>query len=200
VKVGVLGGTFDPVHLGHLVLAEQAREQLSLDRVLWVPAGDPWRKAGATITSVEHRLAMVHLAIGDNEKFDVITRELERQGPSYTVETLRALREERPGEDLVFLAGLDALFDLPHWREPAALVELAELGVALRGEDALPAPGDLDRLLPGLSRRVRWIEMTRLDLSATDLRARAAAGRSLRYLVPPSVAAYIERHNLYRSA
>jgi nicotinate-nucleotide adenylyltransferase len=195
----VLGGTFDPVHLGHLVLAEQAREQLGLDTVLWVPAGDPWRKEGAAVSSAAHRLAMVRLAIDGNDAFAVTDAEIERGGPSYTAETLRGLRGERPETELVFLLGLDALSDLPHWREPAAIIELAGLGVARRGEEAAPDGAALERLLPGLSRQVRWIEMPRLDISATDLRRRAAEGRSLRYLVPPAVEAYIIRHKLYQS-
>ncbi len=197
VKLGVLGGTFDPVHMGHLVLAEQAREQLGLDTLLWVPAGDPWRKEGATVSTAQHRLAMVRLAIEGNLGFAATAAEVERAGPSYTVDTLRALRDEHMGAQLFFLLGLDALFDVPHWREPAALIELAVLGVARRGDDVGPNSEELSRLVLGLSQRVCWIEMPRIDISATDLRRRAAEGRSLRYLVPPAVEAYIVRHNLY---
>ena len=192
---GILGGTFDPVHTGHLILAEQARDQLGLERVLWLPAANPWRKAGEAVTPVEQRLAMVRLATADNDAFEVNTSELERAGPTYTGETLSGLRETLGGE-LVFLLGLDALFDLPNWHRPAELIELAELGVADRGASR-PGPEALDRLLPGLSARVRWIEMPRIDISGTELRRRAAEGRSLRYLVPPGVEAYIAEHRLY---
>lgn len=221
MRRGVLGGTFDPVHLGHLVLAERAREQLALDRVLWVPAGDPWRKAETSVTAAEHRLAMVRLAIDDNPAFQLCTLEVDRPGPTYTVDTLAALREEYPDGELVFLLGMDALEDLPNWHQPDRLIRLAMLAVAPRAEDsslgaalerALPRtvpltrarsrrPGRaaLDRLLPGLGRRVLWLEMPRIDISATELRRWAAAGRSLRYLVPDAVEAYIRQRGLYRS-
>jgi nicotinate-nucleotide adenylyltransferase len=199
MKLGILGGTFDPAHIGHQVLAEQAREQLRLDRVLWVPAGDPWRKGSVAVTAGEHRLAMVRLAIAGNEAFEVITTELDRPGPTYTVDTLNELDGEYAAGELIFLLGLDALFDLPNWHRPAELIRLALLGVAQRG-DQHPEAEELERLLPGLSGRVRWVEMPRLDISGTELRRRAAEGRALRYLVPPNVAAYIQEHHLYRSA
>jgi nicotinate-nucleotide adenylyltransferase len=199
MRLGVLGGTFDPAHIGHQVLAEQAREQLGLDRVLWVPAGDPWRKGAAAVTAAEHRLAMVRLATAGNEAFEVITTELDRPGPTYTVDTLSELHDEYAAEELIFLLGLDALFDLPNWHRPAELIRLALLGVAQRGDQRREAD-ELEQLLPGLSGRVRWVEMPRLDVSGTELRRRAAEGRTLRYLVPPAVEAYIQEHHLYRSA
>lgn len=198
MKLGVLGGTFDPPHAAHLVLAEQARELLALDRVLWVPAGEPWRKAERAITPAEHRVQMVRLAIAGNEAFELSTLELERDGPSYSVDTLAALRELRPEDELVFVMGEDALHDLPNWREPERIIELAQLGVAAR-EGLRTSPEQLDGLLPGLAGRVLWITMPRLDISATDLRERAAAGRSLRYLVPDAVARYIAQQAIYRS-
>ena len=127
MRLGVLGGTFDPVHTGHLVLAEQAREQLRLDRVLWVPAGDPWRKAGEPVSPAEHRLAMVRLAIERNDAFEVSTTELDRPGPTYTLDTLQQLHEEYAAEELIFLLGLDALADLPNWHKPAELIRLTLL-------------------------------------------------------------------------
>ncbi len=196
MKLGVLGGTFDPLHVGHLVLAEQALEQLELERVLWVPSGDPWRKSGQPVTAAEHRVAMTQLAIADNPAFELCRLEVDRRGPSYSIETLAQLREERPGAELAFVLGLDALEDLPNWHEPARLVELAMLAVAARGGRQLSAP-ELEALLPGLGRRVVWIEMPRVDISATDLRRRAAEGRTLRYLVPATVEAYIAEHRLY---
>ena len=198
MRLGVLGGTFDPVHTGHLVLAEQAREQLRLDRVLWVPAGDPWRKAGETVSAAEHRIAMVRLAIAGNEAFEVSTTELDRSGPTYTVDTLHQLHSEYAAEELYFLLGLDALHDLPNWHSPAELIRLALLGVAQRG-DSHPYPEELERLLPGLGERVRWVEMPRLDISGTELRRRASQGRTLRYLVPAAVEAYVQEHKLYRA-
>jgi nicotinate-nucleotide adenylyltransferase len=197
VKLGVLGGTFDPPHLGHLVLAEQARQQLALERVVWLPAGNPWRKAAQAVSAKEHRLAMVQRAIEGNPAFEVATLELERDGPTYSADTLAALGEAHPGAQLFFLLGADALEDLPHWHEPERLIALATLAVASRGGAGPPAEA-LDRLLPGLSSRFVWVEMPRLDISATDLRRRAAAGESLRYLTPDAVAVYIEEQELYR--
>jgi nicotinate-nucleotide adenylyltransferase len=199
VRLGVLGGTFDPAHTGHLVLAEQAREQLRLDHVLWVPAGDPWRKAGEPVSAAEDRLAMVRLAIEGNDAFEVSTTELDRPGPTYTLDTLRQLRGEYAAEELVFLMGLDALWDLPNWHRPTELIRLALLGVARRGDEQ-PRLAELERQLPGLEERVRWVEMPRLDISGTELRRRAAEGQSVRYLVPAAVADYIDEHHLYRRA
>lgn len=198
VRLGVLGGTFDPPHLGHLVLADQARRQLGLEHVLWLPAGDPWRKAAQAVSAKERRLAMVRLAVAGNPAFEVCALELEREGPTYSVDTLAALSEAHPGAELFFLLGADALEDLPHWHEPERLIALATLVVAARGEGR-PAAEALDRVVAGLSSRLAWVEMPRLDISATDLRRRAAAGESLRYLVPDAVAAYIEEQGLYRN-
>lgn len=198
MRLGVLGGTFDPVHLGHLVLAEQAREQCALDRVLWVPSGDPWRKADRTIAPARHRVEMVQLAIAGHRAFELSTLEVERAGPSYSVETLAALEARQPAAELFFVLGLDALEDLPNWREPQRVIELATLAVAPR-EGGRLASEALDWLVPGLAGRVVWIEMPRLDISGTELRQRAALGRSLRYLVPDAVEAYIREHALYRA-
>src|SRR5829696_567148 len=134
-RVGVYGGTFDPPHLGHLILAEEARWGLGLDRLLLVPAAQPWRKAARVVSSAEHRLAMVRLAVADDPYFGVSTVEIERGGPTYTVETLEALqRELGPGAQLIFILGEDALLDLPNWRDPAGILRRAMLGVAERGE------------------------------------------------------------------
>jgi nicotinate-nucleotide adenylyltransferase len=200
LRLGVLGGTFDPPHYGHLLLAEQAREQLGLERVLWVPAGDPWRKAGTVVSTDEHRVAMVSEAIEDNEAFEVDTREIERAGPSYTVDTLASLKEEFPTGELVFLLGADALADLPHWHDAPQVIRLALLGATARGGGSEQGVAELEALLPQLSKRVVWFQMPRLDISATGLRERAAEGRSLRYFVPPAVEAYIGRNNLYSPA
>ena len=197
VRLGVLGGTFDPVHIGHVLLAERAREQFELEQVLWVPAGDPWRKPSRVVTPAEHRVAMLELAIEGNAAFRLCSLEVERPGPSYTVETLAELHRQDPGGELFFLLGLDALEDLPNWHQPARLIELATLAVAPRGAQP-PSPEELERLVPGLGRRVVWVEMPRVDVSGTELRRRASEGRSLRYLVPDAVEVYIRRHGLYR--
>ena len=196
-RIGVMGGTFDPVHLGHLVLAESAREQLALRRVLWVPAGDPWRKANRSVTPAARRRAMVELAIAGNSAFRLCPLEIEKDGPSYSVETLGELSRQYPGDELYCLLGLDALRDLPNWREPDRLIELAVVAVTPRGEERL-SKRELDRLIPGLSRRVVWVKMAQVDITATELRDRVARGQSLRYLVPDAVATYIRRRRLYR--
>lgn len=198
LRLGVLGGTFDPVHLGHLVLAEQAKKQLDLAKVLWVPAGDPWRKSNQSVTAAERRLAMVQLAIVDNPAFELCMLEVERPGPTYSVDTLAALCEQHPESELVFIMGLDALEDLANWHEPKRLLELATLAVASRGGER-PSPEALEASLPGLGRCVVWVEMPRIDISGTELRRWASQRRSLRYLVPDAVERYIREHQLYRS-
>jgi nicotinate-nucleotide adenylyltransferase len=196
MRAGVFGGTFDPVHVGHLVLAERAREALSLERVVWVPAGDPWRKGERAVSAPAHRVEMVRLAIAGNPAFELSTVETERAGPSYSAETLAALAEARPGAELFLLLGLDALEDLTHWHEPHKILELAKVAAAAREGRRLDAY-ELDAMLLGLGARTVWFEMPRLDISATELRARAAAGGSLRYLVPDAVEAYIREQGLY---
>jgi nicotinate-nucleotide adenylyltransferase len=196
MKVGIVGGTFDPVHLGHLVLAEQARDELSLDLVLFIPAGDPWRKAHREITPAAHRLEMLRLAIADNAAFGISDIELRREGPTYTADTLAALAGERLDDAFYFIVGADALADLPHWHDPQRIVEHAMLAVAPRDGDAA------DLAFPeiaGLGDRVVRFTMPRMDFSSTDIRERVRVGRSIRYLVPPDVEAYITEQALYRA-
>jgi nicotinate-nucleotide adenylyltransferase len=191
VKLGILGGTFDPVHIGHLILAESAREGLGLDKVLFVPAGDPWRKASREVTPAKHRLRMVELAIAANEAFSVDAIEIERKGPSYTVETLQELRARFPEAEMYFLLGEDALADLPHWRDPAGIARLARIAVAPRigGGEAVDLPFPRDRVLR--------IDMPHIGISSTWMRERAEKGLSLRYLTPASVVEYILENRLY---
>jgi nicotinate-nucleotide adenylyltransferase len=199
MRLGVLGGTFDPPHVGHLILAEEARTRLQLERVLFVPAGDPWRKAGQEVTPVEHRLAMVRLLLASDPYFEVSTLEVERQGPSYTVDTLEALhRQYGPGLELYFILGEDALHDLPNWKEPARLISLAWLAVAPRPPERGWTRAGLEAGVPGLSRRIVPLPMPTIDISSTALRERPRAGLSLRYLVPLAVEEYIRQHGLYR--
>jgi len=195
MRVGILGGTFDPVHVAHLRLAEEAREALALDEILFMPAGDPWRKGARAITAAEHRLAMLRLAVEDNEDFGVSDLELRRPGPTYTAETLAALSAERLDDEFWFIVGADALADLPNWHHPERIVEHALLAVAPREmQEANVAALNI----PGIAGRIVTFPMTRLDISATEVRARVAAGRSIRYLVPPAVERYIVEHGLYR--
>lgn len=196
-RLGVLGGTFDPPHYAHLVLAENARVQLGLDLVLFVPVGQPPHKAIHDLASVEHRVAMVEAAIADNVAFRLSRVDLDRPGPHFTVETLRLLKEEYPSVDLFFLIGGDSLAELSRWRDPAGIVQQAYLVV-------MPRPGwqvdwePLERLVPQIRERVIWLDAPALDISSTDLRRRIHAGLPLRYLVPPSVEEYLRRHNLHR--
>jgi nicotinate-nucleotide adenylyltransferase len=195
VRVGVLGGTFDPVHVAHLRLAEEAREVLRLDEVLFVPAGDPWRKSGLAVSPAEHRLAMLRLAVEGNPDFGISDIEIRRDGPSYTADTLETLASERLDDEFWFIVGADALSDLPNWHEPERIVAHAMLAVAPRE----PQEANVAALtIPGIAARIETFPMTRMDISATEIRARVAAGRSIRYLVPDAVAAYVAEHGLYR--
>jgi nicotinate-nucleotide adenylyltransferase len=194
-RLGVLGGTFDPIHVGHLILAESAREQLQLSRVIFVPTGHPWRKSGRAITAGADRLEMTRLATGDNPHFEVSTLEIEREGPSYSEITLAAIRDQDAGADLFFLLGRDALVDLPNWHDPSAVVGLATLVVADR--EGVEPPGVDDSALDRLNARIVSVRMPVIGVSATDIRDRVRVGRSIRYLVPHAVADYIESHGLY---
>jgi nicotinate-nucleotide adenylyltransferase len=192
----MLGGTFDPVHVGHLVLGEAAREQLGLDRVIFVPAGHPWRKPDRNVSPAGHRLAMLKLAVGRNSAFEVSTLEIEREGPSYSEITLAELQRANPGAELVFILGQDALADLPNWHDPRRVVELATLAVAER-EGAESAVGE-EPALAALDARIISVRMPVIAVSSSDLRRRVREGRSIRYLVPDEVAGYINQHGLYR--
>jgi len=202
-SLGVFGGTFDPIHLAHLAVAQEAAESLGLERVVFIPAGRPPHKPDREITSGEDRFAMVELAIAGNDRFTLDRLELDRQGPSYTVDTLEALHASRIAAgvlgDLVLIVSAEAFLGLMSWRSPRRILELARVVVAPR--DGYPAAGPdfLAAHLPDLADRATFLDSPRLRLSASELRARAAADRSLRYLVPDAVAAYIGDHALYRN-
>jgi nicotinate-nucleotide adenylyltransferase len=198
VKLGILGGTFDPIHYGHLLIAEMAREGLRLERVLFVPAGDPPHKQEQQKSGAQHRRRMVELAIEDNPYFEVSLIDLDRPGPNYTVETIQLIRTgyDLAADDCFFIIGGDSLADLPTWREPDKLVRLCRLAVAHR-PGYQPDLAGLEATIPGLSARLDWIETPAIDLSSTLIRARAAAGQSIRYQVPEQVRAYIRQYELY---
>jgi len=196
LRLGVLGGTFDPVHVGHLLLAEEAREQLGLERVLFVPAGQPWRKAGKRISKATDRLAMLRLAAEDNPAFEVSDLEVSHLGPSYTGETLATIRAEHKDAEIFFIMGEDALADLPNWRDPDRIVELAMLAVARRPSDS-PEDRDLELMAIAPGREV-WLSMPRIDVSSSEIRARVHKSLSVRYRVPDAVEAYMREHELYR--
>jgi nicotinate-nucleotide adenylyltransferase len=195
VRLGVLGGTFDPVHVGHLALARAARDRLALDEVLLVPAGHPWRKADREIAPAEHRLAMLRLAVAGEPAFTVSTLELEREGPSYTADTLEALAAGQPDAELFFIAGEDALADLPNWERPRRIIELAKLAVARREDSA----GGARDAIPGLRERIVWLEMPLVEVSASEVRRRVRTGEPIAGMVPPAVEAYIREKGLYRA-
>lgn len=193
----MLGGTFDPVHLAHLVLGEATRELLGLDRVLFIPTGHSWRKEGREISSGEDRLEMIRLAIAGNPCFEASSIEVDREGPSYSDVTLEALAADNPGAEIYFILGRDALNDLPNWHNPRRILELATLAVAERpGTDS-----DLvgEGALPGLEARIEWVSMPAVGITATDIRRRVREGRSIRYMVPAAVEDYIVRRGLYAS-
>ena len=196
MRVGVLGGSFDPIHIGHLKLAETALEQAELERVIFVPAGYQWRKADLPMAPAGERCEMVRLAIAGHPRFEVATLEVEREGPSYSDVTLEVLKETRPGAELVFILGQDTLADLPNWHAPERVLELATLAVA--GRDGKDGPAASEALPGGLRGRVIRLEMPPVRVSATDIRERVRAGRSIEGLVPEAVREYIAAENLYR--
>lgn len=200
----LLGGTFDPPHVGHLVLAECARAQVGAERVVWLVAGDPWRKhvpgsGNRAPSPAADRLAMVRLAVEGNSAFVVDDREVRRPGPTYTVDTLAEMDGEGAGP-LVLVLGSDALADMPAWKEPARIGELAEILIAMKpgGPEAEAVP-QLARAA-SLGRVPQLVQMPTIGLSSTLIRARVAAGNTIRYLVPEAVARYIVAKGLYREA
>jgi len=198
-NIGILGGTFDPIHLGHLIIAEQTRLKLRLGRVLFVPAGQPWLKADHTIAPQDSRVEMVRLAIAGNPYFELSRIEVERPGPSYTVDTLMALRGQLGAEvKIFFILGSDNLVELTLWKEPAKLVELCKLVVVPRLGIDVPDLKSLEASIPGISDSVIQLELPIIEISSSQMRQRVAEGLSIRYLVPDEVEQYIVQHSLYR--
>ena len=199
VRIGVFGGTFDPIHMGHLIVAEDARAALELDKVLFIPAGQPWFKSYRQITEARHRLAMVQLAVKDNSLFDVSDIEVERSGPSYTVDTLQELHELYSDAELIVILGLDALREIDRWHQPSRVFQMASVaGMARPG--ATLDPSVLHAAIPGASSRMRLLDSALIDISGTDIRRRASAGQSIRYRVPVEVERYIYDSGLYTAA
>jgi nicotinate-nucleotide adenylyltransferase len=199
MRLGLLGGTFNPPHLAHLLAAQEAADQLGLDRVLLIPNANPPHKQVVGDPGPEARLTLCRLAIGDDERFAVSDLEVQREGPSYTADTLRALHEQCPGAELTFIVGGDMASSFPTWHEPAEVVRLARLAVAER--EGTPRADILERLatIPGAVERVEFFDLPRMDISSSLVRRRVAAGHPIRYLVPDQVAEYIAQHGLYRS-
>lgn len=193
---GILGGTFNPPHIAHLVCAQEARFQLGLDRVVLMPVSSPPHKEAVGDPGADQRVAMCRHAADLEPWLEVSTLEVDRGGPSYTVDTLRALHASAPGDELIFIVGGDMAQSLPSWREPQAVLELATLAVAEREG---VARGDIvQRLAPlGAGDRIRFFDMPRLDISSSSIRRRVAAGGPIRHLVPDAVAGHIAEHGLY---
>jgi len=198
MRVGILGGTFDPVHLGHLTMAEEARLQLSLDSVLFVPTGQPWLKEGQPLTESRHRVEMVRLAVESNPHFELCLDEVQRPGLTYTLDTLDTLIQER-GKDSswYFILGVDAIEQFHRWKDPERLLELCNWVVVERpGHQGFDLPGFIARY-PGAAGKMQLLSIPAMGISGTELRRRAAAGTSLRYYAPDGVAEYIEQHHVY---
>jgi nicotinate-nucleotide adenylyltransferase len=196
-RVGLLGGTFNPPHVGHLVCASQALAQLGLDRILLVPVYEPPHKGIEVDPGVAHRVELCRLAVAGDDRLDVSLVDADVPGPSYTVDTLRRLHERSPGDQLTFIVGGDMALSLPTWREPEAILELAEVAVAER--EGIRRIDIIDRLAGLPADRVLFFDMPRLDVSSSLIRRYAATGRPIRYLVPDAVERYIADAGLYRA-
>ena len=191
--IGVMGGTFDPIHHGHLVAASEVADRFDLDEVLFVPTGEPWQKAGRQITPAEDRYLMTVIATASNPRFSVSRVDIDRGGPTYTIDTLKDLREQYPNEQLYFITGADALASIMSWHDWEEMFELAEfVGVTRPGyelrEDMLPAD---------IQERVHLVEIPAMAISSTGCRERASQGRPVWYLVPDGVVQYIAKNDLY---
>lgn len=203
-SVALMGGTFDPIHFGHLAVAEEAREVLGIERTLFITAGMPPHKPAAAVTNAEDRLAMVALAIAGNPAFEASRIEVDRPGPSYTLDTVLALSDaERAAgrqPDLTVILSAESFHGLPTWHEPERLLAEARIAVTPRDGFGTDGPDWLADHFPGFEERVTFLAAPRIRLSASELRERVAAGRSIRYLVPDAVIRYIEDHDLYHDA
>lgn len=189
MRIGVFGGTFDPPHLGHLVMASEACQALALDTVLWIPSAEHPFKRGRVRTPAELRLQMVQAAIQGDPRFQASDLELRRPGPSYTVDTLRHLASAHPAAELHLLVGADVVREMPAWHQPAEVARHARVAVFARAGEGVPE---------GLPFAAQVVQVPRLDVSATEIRRRVAAGQTIRYLVPDAVRALIEARGAYR--
>ncbi len=200
MKTGLFGGTFDPIHLGHLAIAEDVRAKLGLDRVIFIPARYPWLKADREISDGQHRLEMVKLAIASNPQFEVSAAEMERPGPSYTLDTVEAMKKAfGPEDELYFIAGSDAIMDMPRWKEPERVMSLCRIvGVERPGAPEIDAEA-LRPLIPAVSSCLAVVDASRIDISSTVIRERIRGGLSISDMVPTEVEQYIRKHGLYSS-
>ena len=198
MDIGVLGGTFDPIHLGHLVVAEEMRDRLGLAEILFIPAGQPWLKVDSPILAAEHRVQMVRLALVGKPYFKLSTMEIERAGLSYTVDTIAELQGQLGVEDkLFFILGWDNLAQLPQWQEPSRLVKMCHLVAVPRVGYPAPDLALLEKSIPGLSQATIVLDTPWIDITASAIRNRVAQGLSIRDLVPEAVERYIRENGLY---
>lgn len=196
MRIGLMGGTFDPVHYGHLVIAEVAREEFALDQVLWLPAGDPPHKKDYRVSNQEHRYAMVMLATASHPCFEVSRWELERSGPSYSIDTILHFQSEQPEAQLFFITGADAILEILTWHRHQEVIRSCEFIAVTRPGYEL---SQLSQRLPAeYAERIAPLTAPGVDISSTDIRKRVGAGKSIRYLVPETVEAYIRKHGMYR--
>jgi len=197
-RIGIFGGTYDPPHLGHLILASEARNQLLLSRLLWVLTSIPPHKLDQDISPVEDRQAMLKLAIIDEPGFALSTVDIDRPGPHYSVDTIKLLSKQNPGAKIIFLVGGDSLRDLPFWHHPQELAAACdEIGVMRRPGDTIDL-STLDDAIPGIITKVRFVDAPLLEISSHEIRERASKGLPFRYYVLPMVYDYIIEHSLYR--
>lgn len=199
MRLGIFGGTFDPIHTGHLVMAQEALATANLDEVWFVPTGQPWMKAGTRISEAKDRTAMVELAIESNPAFKISRREVEKDGPSYTVDTISAMRQqEAKGETLFFILGIDSLATLHLWKQPSALFDMCRLIAMNRTINEEFAETELDKIRPDAIEKVEFIEGPIVEISGAKIRQRVHEGKPITYWVPESVERYIEDKGLYR--
>jgi nicotinate-nucleotide adenylyltransferase len=195
-RIGVFGGTFDPPHLGHLLLAENAADALGLAKVLFTPAADPPHKETDDVSPAEHRIQMVTLAIENNPRFALSRVDLDRPGPHYTADTMRLMHEQMPNAELYFLMGGDALRDFPQWHQPAVIMRYARLGV-MRRPGAVIDLSKIEAVIPSIADRISFVDAPEIEISATAIRERLRDGQSIRYQVTASVERYLMEHHLY---
>lgn len=196
--IGFFGGTFDPPHIGHLILASEAVYEFNISRLLWVLTPTPPHKQEQTITPLEHRLAMLQGMLADNPTFEISRLEIDRPGPHYAIDSVRLLAEQEPSAEIILLIGGDSLWDLPTWRSsPDLVAAVSRIGVMRRPGNLTDLSG-IETKLPGVAKKITFIDALLQPVSSRELRRRIAAGEMYRYYVPPSVYEYIESHHLYR--
>ena len=199
MRIGILGGTFDPIHMAHLIIAEESRKRVPLQKVVFIPTGQPWLKSDKRITAGSLRMEMVRLAVADNPDFDSSSIEIDRPGLTYSVDTLEELaRQWGPDVEFNFIIGVDSLLSLPRWKDTERFLDLCTLTAVTRPGYSLDALEEVKRRYPVLERKLALIEGPSIGISGTEIRRRVASGLSVRYLVPPGVERFIAEQGLYK--